>query len=148
MIAITKQSINVSQILADSEHPSSGATVLFTGSVRDHSDDKEKVSEVYYEAYEKMVENTLLEIEDEVLKKWNVKKFITIHRIGELKVNEISVAIAVSTEHRQDAFDACRYTIDNIKTRAPIWKKEIFDSGAAEWKGSSTLPFSIRKKKW
>jgi molybdopterin synthase catalytic subunit len=148
MIAITKEPINVSQILADSEDTSSGATVLFTGSIRDHSDDKEKVSEVYYEAYEKMVENTLLEIEDEVLKKWNAKKFITIHRIGKLKVNDISVAIAVSTEHRQDAFDACRYIIDNIKTRAPIWKKEMFDSGGAKWKDSSTLPFSIRKKKW
>jgi molybdopterin synthase catalytic subunit len=144
MIAITKQPIDISQILVDAEDPSSGATVLFTGSVRDHND-KEKVSEIYYEAYEKMAENTLLEIEDEVLKKWNIKKFIAIHRIGNLKVNEISVAIAASTEHRQDAFDACRYTIDNIKTRTPIWKKEISDSGAAAWKGG-TLPFSIRKK--
>jgi molybdopterin synthase catalytic subunit len=90
-----------------------------------------------------MAENTLSEIEDQVLKKWHVKKFIAIHRIGNLKVNEISVAIAISTEHRQDAFEACRYTIESIKTMTPIWKKEMSDSGAAAWK-DGVLP-SVNK---
>lgn len=138
MISITQEPIDISKILVSSEDSSAGATVLFIGSVRDHNDSK-KVSEIYYEAYEKMAENTLLEIEDQVSKKWCVKKFVAIHRIGNLRVNEISVAIAISAEHRKYAFEACRYTIDSIKTRTPIWKKEILDSGAATWK-AGTLP--------
>ena len=142
MISITQEPIDISKMLVSSEDSSAGATVLFIGSVRDHNDSK-KVSEIYYEAYEKMAENTLLEIEDQVSKKWRVKKFVAIHRIGNLKVNEISVAIAISTEHRQDAFEACRYTIESIKTRTPIWKKEISDSGTATWK-DGVLP-SVKK---
>lgn len=143
MIDIAKRPIDISQIMADCEDRSAGATVLFTGSVRDHND-KEKVSGIYYEAYEKMAKNILLEIENEVLKKWNVRKFIAIHRIGSLKVNEISVAIAVATEHRQDAFEACKYTINNIKTRIPIWKKDLSESGEATWK-DGIVPFYIEK---
>jgi len=140
MIDISKRPIDISQILANCEDRSAGATVLFTGSVRDHNN-KENVSGIYYEAYEKMAKNVLLEIENEVLKKWTIRKFIAIHRIGILKVNEISVAIAVATEHRQDAFEACKYTINNIKTRIPIWKKELSESGEATWEDGIT-PFN------
>ena len=133
MIHITKEPINISQMIADCEDRSAGATVLFTGSVRDHNGEK-GVSGIYYEAYEEMARNTLAEIENEVIKNWNIRKFIAIHRIGSLKVNEISVAIAVTTKHRYDAFEACKYAIDNIKTRTPIWKKELFESGCSTWK--------------
>ena len=143
MIDISKRPIDISQILANCEDRSAGATVLFAGSVRDHNS-KERVSGIYYEAYEKMAKNVLLEIENEVLKKWAIRKFIAIHRIGILKVNEISVAIAVATEHRQDAFEACKYTINNIKTRIPIWKKELSESGKAVWEDGIT-PFKKEK---
>ena len=132
MIQITKEPINISQMIADCEDSSSGATVLFTGSVRNHNKG-ERVSGIYYEAYEKMARKTLEEVENEVHKNWNIRKFITIHRIGSLRVNEISVAIAVTTVHRRDAFDACKYAIDNIKIRTPIWKKEFFESGNSIW---------------
>lgn len=118
--------------MADCEDSSSGATVLFTGSVRNHNKG-ERVSGIYYEAYEKMARKTLEEIEIEVHKNWNIRKFIAIHRIGILRVNEISVAIAVTTVHRHDAFEACKYAIDNIKIRTPIWKKEFFESGNSIW---------------
>jgi molybdopterin synthase catalytic subunit len=81
MISITQEPIDISKILISSEDSSAGATVLFIGSVRDHNDTK-KVSEIYYEAYEKMAENTLSEIEDQVSKKWRVKKFVAIHRLA------------------------------------------------------------------
>jgi molybdopterin synthase catalytic subunit len=129
MIAITEEPIDVSNILLSSKDPSTGATVLFIGSIRDHNDTG-KVSEVHYEAYQKMAETTLYEIENKVLEKWDVKKFLAIHRIGNLKVNEISVVIAISTEHREAAFEACKYTIDCIKSSVPIWKKELSDAGA------------------
>jgi molybdopterin synthase catalytic subunit len=146
MIDIIKKPIDISQIMKDCKDRSAGATVLFTGSVRDHNE-KERVSGIYYEAYLEMAKNVLVEIENEVLRKWHVRKFIAIHRIGSLKVNEISVAIAITTEHRQDAFEACKYTIDNIKTRIPIWKKELLVSGNATWK-DGIVPFSIERNQF
>jgi molybdopterin synthase catalytic subunit len=91
-----------------------------------------------------MAKNILMEIEIEVLKKWDVKKFIAIHRIGNLKISEISVVVGVTTEHRRDAFEACKYTIDSIKDRTPIWKKELSESGSATWK-NGLLPFHIKR---
>jgi len=81
-----------------------------------------------------MAEKILQEIEIEVHKKWNINKFVAIHRTGTLKVGEVSVAVAVSAEHRKEAFDACRFGIDSIKEKAPIWKKEFAESGT-EWLG-------------
>ena len=77
----------------------------------------------------KWLKNMMTEIEKEVLYKWNIIKFSATHRIGTLKVSEISVAVAVSSEHRKEAFEACKYGIDNIKTRVPIWKKEVLGDG-------------------
>jgi molybdopterin synthase catalytic subunit len=145
MIDIIKKPIDISQIMKDCKDQSAGATVLFTGSVRDHNE-KERVSGIYYEAYTEMAKNVLVAIENEVLRKWHVRKFTAIHRIGSLKVNDISVAVAVATEHRQDAFEACKYTIDNIKTRIPLWKKELSESGNATWK-DGIVPFSIERNK-
>lgn len=143
MIGITKRTIDISKMMNDCRDESAGATVFFSGSVRDHNE-KGKVIGIYYEAYVNMAKHTLVEIENEVLRKWDVKKFVAIHRIGEIKVNEISVAVCVSTEHRQDAFEACKYTIDSIKARTPIWKKELSESGNDTWK-NGILPFHIER---
>jgi molybdopterin synthase catalytic subunit len=129
MISITEGPIDVFKILMEVQDRSAGATTVFTGSIRDHND-KGTVSELYYEIYKEMAEEILAEIESEVTKRWHVKKFIAIHRIGNLKVSDISVVVAVSSEHRKEAFDACRYGIEGIKSRVPIWKKEISELGA------------------
>lgn len=136
MISITRDPIDLCKILVDAKDKSAGGTVLFIGSVRDHNEEG-PVSEIHYEAYKEMAEDKIAEIENEVRKRWEIKKFVALHRIGNLKVNEISVAVAVSTEHRKEAFEACRYAIDEIKTRVPIWKKEVSDSGAGWVKGVS-----------
>ena len=128
MISITREPIDLCKILVDAKDRSAGGTVLFIGSVRDHNE-KGSVSEIYYEAYKEMAEEKIAEIEDEVRKRWNVRKFVAIHRIGNLRVGEPSVAVAVSSEHRKEAFEACKYGIDEIKTRVPIWKKEVSASG-------------------
>jgi molybdopterin synthase catalytic subunit len=143
MIGITNQPIDVYKLMKDCRDESAGATVFFSGSIRDHNE-KGKVIGIYYEAYVKMAKNTLMEIEREVHRKWDVKKFVAIHRIGNLMVNEISVAVGVATEHRHDAFEACKYTIDSIKARTPIWKKELSDSGNETWK-NGILPFNIER---
>lgn len=136
MISITRDPIDLCKILVDAKDRSSGGTVLFIGSVRDHNE-KGSVSEIYYEAYKEMAEEKITEIEDEVRKRWNIKKFVAIHRIGNLRVGEPSVAVAVSSEHRKEAFEACRYGIDEIKTRVPIWKKEVSASGTVWAEGVS-----------
>ena len=128
MILITDNAIDLSKILIDVSDNSAGAITLFVGTVRDH-DSQGNVSALYYEAYKKMAEDMMTEIENEVLHKWNVIKFFAIHRTGTLKVSEISVVVAVSSEHREEAFEACKYGINNIKTRVPIWKKEYSEAG-------------------
>ena len=131
LISITEKPIDVNKLLNDVSDQSSGASVFFTGTVRDHNV-LGKVSQLYYEIYQEMAEKVLQEIEIEIHKKWKVNKFIAIHRTGTLKVGEVSVAVAVSAEHRREAFEACKFGIDAIKERAPIWKKE-FAEGAVEW---------------
>ncbi len=128
MISITEKSIDVNKLLDYVSDPSSGATVLFTGTVRDHNEG-DKVSKLHYETYYEMAEKILQEIENEVNSKWNINKFIAIHRIGTLKVGEVSVAVAVSSGHRKEAFEACKFGIDSIKDKVPIWKKEFTESG-------------------
>jgi len=127
LIRITDNAIDLNKILIDISDNSAGAITLFVGTVRDHNSHGH-VSALYYEAYKKMAEDIMAEIEKEVLRKWNIIKFSATHRIGNLKVREISVAVAVSSEHRNESFEACKYGIDNIKTRVPIWKKEYSDA--------------------
>jgi len=131
MISITEKPIDVNKLLNNVSDQSSGASVLFTGTVRDHNK-QDKVSKLHYEAYQEMAEKILQEIENEIHTKWKINKFIAIHRTGTLKVGEVSVAVAVSSEHRKEAFEACKFGIDSIKEKAPIWKKEFTESGA-EW---------------
>jgi molybdopterin synthase catalytic subunit len=137
MISITSETIDICKILLDTMDNWAGGTVLFTGSVRDHNEDR-TVSEIYYEAYKEMAEKKLTEIEIEARKKWNLKKFAAVHRMGNVKVGEVAVAVAASAEHRKEAFEACRYGIDEIKIRVPIWKKEIADSGIRWVEGVSS----------
>lgn len=136
MITITREPIDLCEVLVAAKDKSAGGTVLFIGSVRDHNEDG-PVSEIFYEAYKEMAEAKMAEIENEVRKRWKIKKFFAIHRVGNLKVGEPSVAVIVSAEHRQEAFEACKYGIDEIKTRVPIWKKEVSESGVSWVEGVS-----------
>lgn len=112
--------------------PSAGAVVLFVGTVRDHSPGRAGVTHLEYEAYDEQVVDKISDVVAEVRERWPVAGVAAIHRVGELGVGEISVAVAVSSPHRADAFPAARYLIDEIKARAPIWKKEHWPGGA-EW---------------
>jgi molybdopterin synthase catalytic subunit len=85
-----------------------------------------------YEAYPPMAERTMAEIAAEVGSRWPVGDVALVHRLGRLGVGEISVAVAVSTPHRADAFAACRYAIDRLKEVVPIWKKDL-GPARAEW---------------
>jgi molybdopterin synthase catalytic subunit len=132
MFSISEHPIDVEMLLANVRDDSAGATILFLGTVRNHNDDY-AVSGIYYEAYIRMAEEAMAKIEEEAVKKWNLKKFAAVHRIGDLKIGEVSVAIAVSSEHRAEAFEAGRYTIERIKGEAPIWKKEMISGKDGIW---------------
>jgi molybdopterin synthase catalytic subunit len=132
LLAISEHTIDIEMLLENVKDNAAGATVLFLGTVRNHNDDYD-VSAIYYEAYIKMAQETMAKIETEAIKRWNLKKFAAMHRIGNLKIGEVSVAIAVSSEHRAEAFEAGRYAIDRIKSEVPIWKKEIRGDKGGVW---------------
>ena len=134
MIKITQEPIDISAVTASVADEGARATVLFLGTVRDHGDNG-SVSEMYYEAYVDMAQEAMKKIEQEAILRWNLRKFTAIHRIGTQKVGEVSVAIAASSEHRKEAFEACKYAIDTLKKSVPIWKKEISASSARWVKG-------------
>lgn len=124
MIRITNNRLILQEIMLELEENSAGALSIFIGNVRNRGKSG-NVSEIYYESYSKMAEQKMREIENEAQTKWEIKKCVIFHRIGNIKVGETSVIIGVCSEHRNEAFEACKYVINSVKTRVPIWKKEI-----------------------
>lgn len=105
-----------------------GAVDVFIGTVRDNTQGR-TVTHLEYEAYEPMALSEMKKIADEALHKWPIQKIAIHHRVGTLYIGDVAVVVAVSTPHRSDAFEACRYIIDTLKQTVPIWKKEIFEDG-------------------
>ena len=133
MIRLTDQPIRIDDLLAASADPKAGATVLFVGMTRDNNEGR-NVERLEYEAYPGMAEKELERIADEARAQWPVAQIAIVHRTGVVPIGEASVAIAASSGHRGDAFDAARFTIDRLKEVVPIWKKEFFEGGAV-WIG-------------
>jgi molybdopterin synthase catalytic subunit len=111
---------------------SCGAYVQFDGWVRDHNEGQ-KVLRLEYEVYEPLAVREGALIIDEARKRFGVSNAHAIHRSGLMELSEVAVVVGVSSPHRGEAFDACRYIIDQAKIRLPIWKKEYYESGEAEW---------------
>lgn len=132
MIAVGPDPIDPATVVAAVSDPRCGATLLFLGTVRNHSEGVEGVTHLEYEAYGEVVEDKIAEVVAEARAKWPVARIAAVHRVGELGLGEISVAVAASAPHRQEAFEAGRYLIDELKARAPIWKMEHWPGGA-EW---------------
>jgi molybdopterin synthase catalytic subunit len=121
------------QALADFvADPAAGSTVAFSGTVRDHSPGRVDVSRLEYEAYGGVASGKIAEIVNDAFGKWSILRVAAVHRVGSLDVGEPAVCVAVSSAHRADGFEACRYIIDQLKSRVPIWKKEHWPGGA-EW---------------
>jgi molybdopterin synthase catalytic subunit len=137
---LTSEIIDVNKLLVDRQYTYAGGTVMFLGTVREYSSENLKLSHLNYEAYETMAEEVFSDIESEAKQKWEIKEITILHRIGSLNVGEVSVVIIVSSKHRKEAFDCCRYVIDNIKTRVPIWKMEITSVGRKWLGGTLILP--------
>jgi molybdopterin synthase catalytic subunit len=124
--------IDVAELLSSVGAREDGAVLLFVGIVRDHADGR-PVDGMSYEAYEEMAEEVLRAIAREASARLGTDRVAVIHRVGELEIGDVSVAIAVSSPHRAEAYEASRYVIEEIKKRLPVWKKERYTDGAAEW---------------
>ena len=132
MIELTPNPIDTNAILNRARHPECGAVVLFLGTTRELTSNRQTVA-LDYEAYGEMAERKLAELEAEARRRWSVVECCIVHRLGRVPPTEASVAIAVSTPHRHDAFAAGQWLIDSLKHDVPIWKREQWADGTQEW---------------
>ena len=135
MAYLTREKIDVASLLDSVGDPALGGTVVFLGSVRSGEGDG-PVSAIEYSAYDEMAEAELERIVAEVKERWPGTHLAVRHRVGSIPAGEASVAVVAASSHRAEAFDACRYSIEEIKKRLPIWKKELFPDGSASWRGN------------
>lgn len=119
MIGITEQPIDIVSVLASVSSDKAGAVVPFIGTVRK----EEGIAGLFYECHPEMARRMLEKICDEAIGKWPVEKISVHHRVGWVPVKEASIVIAVSAPHRQEAFEACWFLIEEIKKEVPIWKR-------------------------
>jgi len=131
LVAVQSQPIDVAAVLAAVEGPGEGGVVLFLGRVRDHARGR-SVLGLDYEAYGPMAQLELLALARHARERLGAARVALVHRIGRLALGEVAVAVAVSAAHRPAAFEACRWLIDTLKERVPIWKKEWYADGG-EW---------------
>ena len=131
-VDVTDEPIVVQALSSFVADPAAGSTVVFSGTVRDHSTGRVDVSRLEYEAYGGVASAKIAEIVNDAFREWSILRVAAVHRVGSLDVGEPAVCVAVSSAHRADGFEACRYIIDQLKSRVPIWKKEHWPGGA-EW---------------
>lgn len=155
LVQVTSDPLNPTALLARVQDHGHGAAVLFIGTVRDYARESSPgeadeggaagqaepsdaprdrpVSGMTYEAYEPMAKSVLKQIATEVVARVGAVRFAIAHRVGALELGEVSVAIAISTPHRAEAYEASRYIIEEIKKRVPVWKHEHYTDGESAW---------------
>jgi len=131
MIALTDQPIEPrrAELVRSAASEGAGAIVTFEGIVRGESRGK-RVTHLFYEAFPEMALPEMERIAAETRKRWPLQALVLVHRTGKVEAGETSVLIAVTSDHRAEAFDACRFIIDSVKTTVPIWKREHYEDGA------------------
>jgi molybdopterin synthase catalytic subunit len=132
MISLTQEPIDTAALLRQVTSPLAGAVVLFLGTVREMTAERRTLA-LNYECYPEMAERKLAELEDEARQRWPLIECVIVHRLGRLELTEASVAVAVSSPHRGDAFAAGQWLIDTLKVVVPIWKQELWADGTSEW---------------
>ena len=133
MFAITNDAIDPRALEAGVRTDACGGIVTFLGVVRDRANDGEEVTGLSYEAYDAMARDEFERIAHEARERFGDVHLAIVHRVGDLRIGDIAVAIVAASRHRGAAFDACEFAIDAVKARAPIWKKEHYRNGPALW---------------
>jgi molybdopterin synthase catalytic subunit len=133
---LTDQPIDIGALIAAVRSPERGGIAMFLGAVRNHQAGR-SVLRLHYSAYLPMAEAESARIVAEAQAKWDVEVSVA-HRLGRLEIGETAVAVIAASAHREEAFAACRYLIEQIKRRVPIWKQEFYADGSVSWVEPST----------
>lgn len=131
-VAITDRPIDTQHVLAQVQSAQAGAVLLFVGTTREYTSGRRTMS-LDYECYPEMALQKLNELVGESQIRWDLVAVAIVHRIGHLELGEASIAVAVSSAHRCDAFEAGQWLMDEIKKVVPIWKQENWADGTSEW---------------
>jgi molybdopterin synthase catalytic subunit len=134
MFRLTDIPIDAVALRAELENDAAGACVTFEGIVRNHNDGR-SVLRLEYEAYPALANKEGEDIVRAALEKFKILGATCVHRVGALEIGGMAVWVGVASAHRGEAFDACRYIIDTVKQRVPIWKREFYADGTVEWVG-------------
>ena len=124
MIKLVDQ-IDLNEVHKELAHDGAGGTCVFVGTVRDNSQGKE-VNKLFFESYDEMAISEMETIRSYSLEKWGLKRVVLVHATGAKELGDPVVVVGASSAHRKEAFEACRYLIDELKRTVPIWKKEFF----------------------
>jgi len=133
---LTNSAISVESLLSAVQSPERGGTCVFLGTVRGDED----VTAIDYSAYDDMAVAEIERILAEAAQRWKEARVTLQHRLGLVPVGETSIGIAAAAPHRDEAFAACRYVIEEVKQRLPVWKKELHLDGSATWVDPSGKP--------
>ena len=136
MAYLTVHPISVESLIAAAQGPERGGTCVFMGTVRQDDD----VTSIEYSAYDEMAIGEIERMMAEAHERWPEARVMLQHRLGMIPVGEASIAIVAAAPHRDAAFAACRYVIEEVKKRLPIWKKEMHADGTATWVDPSGKP--------
>jgi molybdopterin synthase catalytic subunit len=136
MFHVTNQPIDLDELVRFVTDPEAGAVATFIGTTRNNNEGRQVIA-LDYEGYPEMAEKELRRIGEDAKTKWPICRMAITHRLGPVQIGEASVVIAVSSAHRDAAFAACRFAIEEIKKTVPIWKKEVFEGGEV-WIGTQT----------
>jgi molybdopterin synthase catalytic subunit len=136
MFRVTDKPIDLKELVDYVGDPEAGAIASFIGTTRNNNEGR-KVIALDYDGYSEMAEKELARIGEDAKTKWPICRMAIIHRLGPVQITEASVIIAVSAGHRDAAFAACRFAIEEIKKTVPIWKKEVYEGGEI-WIGTQT----------
>ena len=129
---LSREPISVDALIAQAAAPECGGTCLFLGTVR-NGPEESGVAAIEYTAYDDMADAELQRIVADALQRWPSARIALRHRLGHVAVGEPSIAIATAAPHRAQAFEACRYVIEEVKRRLPVWKKELRADGTEVW---------------
>ena len=137
MFLVTQDSIDSVAVAGTVRHDEAGAMIVFEGVTRNHHEGR-RVVRLEYEAYDSMAQAHMQDIARRARSQWPDIRMAIVHRVGVVAVGEASVVIAVSAPHRDQAYAASRFAIDELKATVPIWKKEVYDDGAS-WKANGEV---------
>jgi len=131
-LLLTEEDFDLAELKKRVWSPEDGAVVFFNGVVRNKNKGK-RVKRLELQRYEGMTESELEKVKEEAINNFKINDILIVHRYGELEVGDNIVGIVASSPHREDAFEACKYCIDRLKEKVPLWKKETAEDGESQW---------------